>query len=199
MASGSKSENLTRVMKRHLLIAGLMISSVLTALAVSNMITNLYAPEILTPQTFVEVPEDPFSLNAFSAALYNNSPYLAPAAWGTTLAMLAWKGNIRTLWLKRGYDYDAFKLLSKMRGGATKVAILERLSTPKTRLELGKELEFDWKTIDGHVKTLMHYNFVTEFVHVGTYKYLIITEKGKQVLELIHNSDPSRERTESPS
>jgi hypothetical protein len=181
------------------MFAFVAVSSVLTALAVSSVIAAMLEPEVdnpLMPQSLIETPSDPFSLNALYATFYNNSPYLAPTAWGATLAMLAWKGNIRTLWLRRGYDYDAFKLLSKMRGGATKVAILERLSTPKTRLELGKELDYDWKTIDGHVKTLIDYNFVTEFVHVGTYKYLIITEKGKQVLELIHNTDPSKERSE---
>lgn len=188
-------------MKKSVFVAVIVGLSLLTTFALVNITATFIIPALypsepienpLFPRSLIEPPQDPFSLNSFLAAFYNSAPYIAPVAWGIFAAMLAWKGGLKSIWIKRGYDYDTFKLLSKMRGSETKVQILQRLSVPKTRLQLAKELDMDWKTIDGHVNMLINNSFVKEFVHVGTYKYLIISEKGKEVLELLDSSESSR-------
>jgi predicted transcriptional regulator len=176
----------------------LAVSIVITTLGLSNIVFTFILPAMfpsdppiknpLVPESVIEPPSDPFGLGIFTATLYNSSPYLAPLAWGVYLGALMWKGKVRGIWSKRGYDYDSFKLLSRMRGSPTRVQILENLSVPKTRLQLAKELDLDWKTVDSHISMLLNYQFVKEVVYVGTSKYLVITEKGKEILQLLESS-----------
>lgn len=122
------------------------------------------------------------------AAVFSSSPYIAPVAWAAFLAALVWKGKIRSLWHQKGYDYDEFKILVKMRGGDTRVKILRNLTTvPKSKLQIANELGMDWKSIDGHVRTLSDHNLVKEAISFGTATYFAITDRGKEILDLLDN------------
>ena len=177
------------LMNKLLHIVILTISLVLTMVVLFNVTTAFILPSIfpqampenpLFPQSAMELPEEPLAGWRILYVLYESTPYLAPIAWGF-LAALAWKGKIRWIWSRRGYDYDQFKLVSRMRGSSNRVQILESLFVPKTKLQLAKELSLDWKTVDNHINVLMGYNFVNEVIYVGTSKYLVITEKGKEI------------------
>lgn len=103
-------------------------------------------------------------------------------------AIAMWKGEIRKLWQIRGYDYDVFRVFTRMRGSNTRLRILRNLQTPRNRLQLARELEMHWESIDNHISVLIRYGLVNEAISYGTAKYLIITEKGKEMIGLVQNS-----------
>lgn len=185
--------------KTQLLLVIIAIAIALTTLAVikvTEQIVPTRLPLLPTQPGGPAVIEPPPATSSVIVYIYNTSPYLAPLAWVAFALTLLWKGKIRSLWLKKGYDYDAFKLLARMRGSDNRIKILRNLSVPKSRLQLAHELSLDWKAVDAHVNTLIEYNLVKEVVSVGTAKYLMITDRGKQVLELLNTSkaDHSKEK-----
>ncbi len=117
--------------------------------------------------------------------IYDVSPYLMPICWGMIIGTVIWKGKIRSSWKLSGYDYDTFKMITKMRGSPMRIKLLDALTLPKNKLQLAKELNVDWKTIDNHVKVLKENNFIEEMTVVGTSTYYIITEKGKNLNKLL--------------
>lgn len=120
--------------------------------------------------------------------IYVNSPYLATSSWILFVFALIWKGTIRSIWSRNGYDYDTFKLFVKMRGSPTRVRILQNLFVPKNRSQLANECGVDWKAIARHVDTLIKHNFIKEIIMYGNARYLMITDEGKKVLELLNNN-----------
>lgn len=117
--------------------------------------------------------------------IYDVSPYLLPVVWGALVGTLAWKGRVKSKWKKHGYDYDTFKLVARMRGSPTRVEILRLVYLPKNKLQLAKELHLDWRTVDNHVSALVKNGLVQEMAAVGTSRYYIISEHGKNVLNLL--------------
>lgn len=179
--------------KTQLLLIILAIAVALTSVALIKIVSEVILPTILPPPPrklpppiLAEPPQDALSL--VISSLYNNSPYLALSTWAAFLLTLYWKGAIRTFWRRKGYDYDIFKVISKMRGSSNRIKILQSLSMPKSRLQLANELGMDWKSIDGHIDILLKYNLVKEIVSIGTAKYLMTTERGKEMLKLLDNS-----------
>ncbi len=121
--------------------------------------------------------------------LYDISPYLLPLSWGGVIGTMVWKGRIRTVWKVQGYDYDTFKMMTKMRGSPTRIKLLNSLNVPKNKLQLAKELELDWKAIDNHMKVLQRNDFVKEVTTIGTATYYMISEKGTNILKLLSSSN----------
>jgi len=72
----------------------------------------------------------------------------------------------------------------KMKGGATRIKVLNTLTTPKDRLQLADELGVDWKTIDRHVQILNKYGFVREQAAYGTVRMYEVTPLGKMLLNV---------------
>lgn len=130
---------------------------------------------------------DPLAL--LVVGLYAKSTYIASAAWGLFLLSLFYKGKTKSIWHKNGYDYDLFKMLVKMRGGPIRIKILQSLILPKNKLQVANEIGFDWRSADSHIETLLKHGLIKEMVSVGTSKYFIITEKGKDVLTLMNNKN----------
>lgn len=95
-----------------------------------------------------------------------------------------WRGKTRSRWESRGCDHDTFTVL-RMRGGHSRLRILESLSLPKTRNKLSGELGMNWKTIGGHVKILTANDLIKELVSIGTSRYFVTTEKGTNVISLV--------------
>ncbi len=93
-----------------------------------------------------------------------------------------------------GFGSDVFELFMKMKGGATRIKVLNTLATPKDRLQLAEELGVDWKTVDRHVQILHKYGFVTEQAAYGTVRLYQVTPMGKMLLNLFDDL----ERTDGP-
>lgn len=184
--------------RTKLFLIPLAIAIALTSLALIKVVNDIVLP-ILFPQPpqpsppiiTIEPPPSQDLLSLLIITFYNNTPYISPLAWVAFLLTLIWKGKIRTIWKRRGYDYEVFNLLAKMGGSDTRIKILRSLYLPKNRLQLAKELEMHWKSIDSHIDVLIKYGLVKEIINFGTSTYLLITDKGKEALELIDNGKAS--------
>jgi hypothetical protein len=112
------------------------------------------------------------------------SLFLAPICWILLGGAWIWRGRVRSQWTQMGFGSDVFELFLKMKGGATRIRVLNTLSTPKDRLQLAQELGVDWKTVDRHVQILNRYGFVREQAAYGTVKLYEVTPMGKMLLNL---------------
>jgi DNA-binding MarR family transcriptional regulator len=93
-----------------------------------------------------------------------------------------------------GFGSDVFELFMRMKGGATRIKVLNTLSIPKDRLQLAEELGVDWKTVDRHIQILNRYGFVREQAAYGTVRLYEVTPIGKMLLNLFEDL----ERTDGP-
>ncbi len=119
---------------------------------------------------------------------------LAPVSWVVLGGMWVWRGRVRARYSEMGFGSDVFELFMKMKGGATRIKVLNKLSTPKDRLQLAEELGVDWKTVDRHVQILNRYGFVSEQAAYGTVRLYEVTPMGKMLLDLFEDL----ERTDGP-
>lgn len=101
---------------------------------------------------------------------------------------------MRARYSEMGFGSDVFELFMKMKGGATRIKVLNTLSSPKDRLQLAEELGVDWKTVDRHVQILSKYGFVSEQAAYGTVRLYQVTPLGKMLLNLFDDL----ERTDGP-
>ena len=122
------------------------------------------------------------------------SLFLAPVSWVLLGGAWVWRGRVRARYSEMGFGSDVFELFMKMKGGATRIKVLNTLSTPKDRLQLAQELGVDWKTVDRHVQILNKYGFVTEQAAYGTVRLYEVTPLGKMLLNLFDDL----ERTDGP-
>ncbi len=99
--------------------------------------------------------------------------------------MWIWRGKTRTKWNSSGFTQDSFDLLVKMKGGPTRLKLLNALGTPKDRSQLAQELRMDWKAIDRHIQLLTKYNFIREDAAFGAIKLYTLTIEGEKLLRLI--------------
>lgn len=123
-------------------------------------------------------------------AVYGSWPFILPITWGAVGGTLVWRGKVRSAWSRQGYDYDTFRLVTKMRGSPTRIRLLNAISSEsKNKLQLAKELEVDWKTIDNHIEMLVQSRLVEERTVVGTTRYYAVTASGAKVLSLLSSGD----------
>jgi len=120
---------------------------------------------------------------------------LAPVCWIVLGGMWVWRGRVRARYSEMGFGSDVFELFMKMKGGATRIKVLNTLTTPKDRLQLAEELGVDWKTVDRHVQILNKYGFVREQAAYGTVRLYEVTPMGKMLLNLFEDLD----RTDGPT
>lgn len=121
-----------------------------------------------------------------SDTVYDSSAYILPITWGAVGGTLLWREKVRSAWSKQGYDYDTFKLVTKMQSNPTRIRLINAINnSSKNKLQLAKELEVDWKTMDNHVVMLLQSRLVAEEKVVGTSKYYAITHSGAKVLSLL--------------
>ncbi|MDA4116473.1 MAG: hypothetical protein OK442_07960 [Thaumarchaeota archaeon] len=124
-----------------------------------------------------------------------SSLLLAPVCWIVLGGMWVWRGRVRARYSEMGFGSDVFELFMKMKGGATRIKVLNTLTTPKDRLQLAEELGVDWKTVDRHVQILNKYGFVKEQAAYGTVKLYEVTPMGRMLLNLFDDL----ERTDGPT
>jgi hypothetical protein len=122
------------------------------------------------------------------------SLFLAPITWLLVGGAWVWRGRVRSRYTQMGFGSDVFDLFMRMKGGATRIKVLNTLSTPKDRLQLAEELGVDWKTVDRHVQILSRYGFVREQAAYGTVRLYDVTPLGKMLLNLFDEL----ERTDGP-
>ncbi len=123
-----------------------------------------------------------------------DSMLLAPVSWVLLAGAWIWRGRVRSRYTEMGFGSDVFELFMKMKGGATRIKVLNTLSTPKDRLQLAEELGVDWKTVDRHVQILNRYGFVREQAAYGTVRLYEMTPMGRMLLNLFDEL----ERTDGP-
>lgn len=124
----------------------------------------------------------------FVEVVYSSSPVILPVTWGAVLGTVIWRGKVRSEWSKQGYDYDTFRLVTKMRGSSTRQRLLDSLKAgQRNKLQLAREFGVDWKTIDNHIEMLVQSGLVEEKMMIGTARYYGTTKRGKKVLSLLSN------------
>lgn len=84
-----------------------------------------------------------------------------------------------------GFNREVFELFVRMRGGVTRLRLLNALAVPRDRLQLARELGLDWKAVDRHVRILGKYGFIRENVAYGKVKMYGLTAMGRVLLELM--------------
>ena len=116
---------------------------------------------------------------------FNESFAIAPASWAILCGMWIWRGKLRSRWNSLGFTQDSFDLLVKMKGGPTRVKLLNSLAAPKDRSQLAQEMGMDWKAVDRHVQLLLRYSFIKEEQAYGQVKLYTLTAEGERLLHLI--------------
>ncbi len=110
---------------------------------------------------------------------------LAPGSWVLVGGMWIWRGRMRSRWTDFGFDSDVFGLFVKMRGGKTRIRLLDALSLPKDRLQLAQELGLDWKGVDRHLVLMKKYGFVDDKIAYGKVRMYELTPLGVSLLRLL--------------
>lgn len=166
------------------LICFVILASVCTAF----LFTSFYFP--FNASNFFGHPTKATDLLVSFA--YHNRFYfywLTPALWSLTLSMgvWVWKGRTRMAWTNTGFDKDVFKLLMRMKGGTSRLKVLNALSAaPKDRLQLSRELNLDWKTIDRHIAILHNHGLIEERgTFANNIKIFVLTDRGKALTKLV--------------
>jgi hypothetical protein len=121
---------------------------------------------------------------------------LAPISWILVVGLWVWRGKVRAQWRERGFDSDVFELFMRMKGGATRVRVLSKLSSPKDRLQLAEELGVDWKTVDRQVGILSKYGLVREEAAYGTVRLYEVTPMGKMILNIYEELESKEDAAE---
>jgi len=135
-------------------------------------------------------------LRSTSVAARQGSFALAPLGWVVVVGAWFWRGRVRSRWMALGFDSDVFQLFMKMRGGATRLKLLENLNAPKDRMQLAQELGLDWKAVDRHVQLLNKYGFIGEQAAYGNVKVYQVTPLGRMLLQLLDELTASEQGRE---
>jgi len=163
-------------------------SSVVTSVVTSTTSGVTYGPVGTTANSSLAGLAGSFGAASGGESLLREmqaaSLFLAPLCWILVGGAWVWRGRVRARYSEMGFGSDVFELFMKMKGGATRVKVLNLLSSPKDRLQIANELGVDWKTIDRHVKTLNKYGFVREQAEFGSVRLYEVTPLGKMILNL---------------
>ena len=130
-------------------------------------------------------PIKPSGPQVLIQGFFDQAYIIAPASWALLCGMWIWRGKVRTRWNSSGFAQDSFDLLVKMKGGPTRVKLLNALDAPKDRSRLAQEIGMDWKAVDRHVQLLMRYSFIKEEQSIGSIKLYKLTPEGEKLLHLI--------------
>jgi hypothetical protein len=133
------------------------------------------------PNSQIQPTGPEIAVNSFLDQAY----IIAPLSWTAIFGMWIWRGKLRTKWNSSGFTQDSFDLLVKMKGGPTRLKLLNALAVPKDRSQLAQELGMDWKGVDRHIQLLMRYSFIREDAAFGAIKLYTLTPDGEKLLGLV--------------
>lgn len=165
-------------------IVALFIFSVVTSLLAVLQVTVYSGVGPLAP-----VGTNPSLWDQLFLQIRQGSTYVAPLGWVGLVSMWIWRGHTKSRWERLGYDKDAFQLMTKMRGAATRLRLLESLDTPMDRYQLASRLGLDWKSIDRQTEVLGRFGLIREQEAYGRVKMYSITENGRTMLKLVRELD----------
>lgn len=168
--------------------------SVLVLSAGFAVISSIFAIDYLT--TFCRAPGCISAQSSGSSLLPYSIP-LSLTSWTVFGVTLIWRHGIPSEWKGAGFDRDMFNLMVRMRGGASRLAILKLLTAPKHRNELSELSGFDWKEVDRQLRLLQSYGLVVIYAESGSMKLYSVTRQGELLLSLIEKL--SREQSNEPS
>ncbi len=122
--------------------------------------------------------------------LPNQISYLQTRKFGVETAIMfgrtdIWRGITKQRWIEKCLCCGVFELLVKMRGGPTRVRMLELLATPKNKLQVSNEIGIDWKAVDRHIDKMLYHGLVKQVSTAGTCTTYVVTEKGRCALSLV--------------
>ena len=106
-----------------------------------------------------------------------------------------WRGRVRSRWEGLGFDSDVFRLFMKMKGGKSRLRMLNALSQPKDRYQLARELDMDWRAVDQHMTTLSRHGLVSDDTAYGKVRMFRLTPSGKLLLQLLEDIDAEPMKT----
>jgi len=118
------------------------------------------------------------------------APPLSIAGW-IAVGLVVFQGRasrhsqVKSLFARRGFGADVYDLMIGMRGGGSRVSLLQNMDSPKHRLELSELTGIDWKEVDRQLAVLEKYGLVKVYAQSGTVKLYQVTEQGKLLLGLI--------------
>jgi len=164
-------------------------STTATSTAVSNS-SGEFTSGISGPVATVSSTASPGLKTVFSAVsvvqfFEIHSLALAPGSWIAVAGMWIWRGRMKSRWMDLGFDSDVFGLFVKMKGGKTRLRLLDALSLPKDRQQLALELGLDWKGVDRHLMLMKKYGFVDDKVAYGKVRMYQLTPLGVSLLRLL--------------
>jgi predicted ArsR family transcriptional regulator len=84
-----------------------------------------------------------------------------------------------------------------MKGGKTRIRLLDALSLPKDRLQLAQELGLDWKGVDRHLVVMKKYGFVDDRVAYGKVRMYQLTPMGASLLRLLQELSREEKREDA--
>jgi hypothetical protein len=137
-----------------------------------------------------------FSVPSVIRFFEGHSLALAPSSWIAVGCMWIWRGRMRSKWTDLGFDSDVFGLFVKMKGGKTRIRLLDALSLPKDRLQLAQELGLDWKGVDRHLVIMKKYGFVDDRVAYGKVRMYQLTPMGASLLRLLQELSREERRVD---
>jgi len=137
-----------------------------------------------------------FSVPSVIRFFESHSLALAPSSWIAVGGMWIWRGRMRSKWTDLGFDSDVFGLFVKMKGGKTRIRLLDALALPKDRLQLAQELGLDWKGVDRHLVIMKKYGFVDDKVAYGKVRMYQLTPMGASLLRLLQELSREERRAE---
>jgi hypothetical protein len=93
--------------------------------------------------------------------------------------------RVKSAFAKMGFGPDVYDLMITMRGGGSRITLLENMATPKNRLELSELTGIDWREVDREISILEKYGLVKIYAQTGTVKMYQVTEQGKLLMNLV--------------
>jgi DNA-binding transcriptional ArsR family regulator len=122
--------------------------------------------------------------------LFFYAPPLSIAGW-IAVGLVVFQGRasrhsqVKSLFARKGFGGDVYDLMIGMRGGGSRVSLLQNMDSPRHRQELSELTGIDWKEVDRQLEVLEKYGLVKLYAQSGTVKLYQVTEQGKLLLGLI--------------
>lgn len=85
----------------------------------------------------------------------------------------------------------------KMRGGSSRLTLLQHLDSPKHRFELSEVTGIDWKEVDRQIGVLEKHMLIKMYAQSGAVKLYEMTEQGRLLLKVIDELNSSERTTMS--
>lgn len=167
--------------KRALVILALLVFTLTeTALSVWSVSTAAFAGSVQTSPA-ASAAQNPFLSLSFPLSLGGWSAVALVIFQGRTSR----RSQARRLFLKQGLDSDVYDLMIGMRGRTSRLALLQRMETPRHRQELSELTGIDWKEVDRELGLLEKYGLVKMYAQSGTVRLYQVTEQGSLLVKLL--------------